>query len=155
MDSAEEATSKGQTYTVTFAGDPGQLDANCFLVADLDVYNNVRETSKADNVSAPLSGVFQTGDGTVYAFSPAGDPSVSNTVLVSEDQFGNVTVAVNGTDYTFSSVCGVTIGTPTGDSTIDAAGSDPPLSVPRGFRGIHGGDSGDCAKKLGKGGQRT
>ena len=72
-------------------------------MADLDVYNNVRETSKADDVSAPLSGVFQTGDGTVYAFSPAGDPSVSNTVLVSEDQFGNVTVAVNGTDLSLHS----------------------------------------------------
>jgi hypothetical protein len=44
------------TYTVTFAGSLGQLDSNCFLVADLDVYNNVRETTKANNVSAPLSG---------------------------------------------------------------------------------------------------
>jgi hypothetical protein len=63
------------TYTVTFAGDPGQLDSNCFLVADLDVYNNVRETTKADKVSAPLSGVFQTGDDTVYAFTAAGAPN--------------------------------------------------------------------------------
>ncbi len=134
-----------QTYTVTFAGDPGQLDTNCFLVADLDVYNNVRETSKADNVSAPLSGVFQTGDGTVYAYSPAGDPSVSNTVLVSEDQFGNVTVAVNGTDYTFSSVSGVTIGTPTGDNTINGDFVSVPLTIYGGAGGdwIVGGAGGD------------
>ena len=100
------------TYTVTFAADLGQLDTNCFLVADLDVYNDVRETSKANNVSGPLSGVFQTDDGNVYAFKPpAGSPSVGKTVLVSQDPTtGNVTVGDNGVDYTFASVSGVTIG---------------------------------------------
>ena len=140
------------TYTVTFAGDLGQLDTNCYLFADLDVYNDVRETTKTDNVSTlPLSGVFQTDDGTVYAFAPVAAASVSNTVLVSQDASGDVTVAVNGTDYTFSSgsVSAVTIGTPTGDNDIDAAGNDPPVTVPLTIYGgagsdwIAGGSGGD------------
>ncbi len=32
----------------------------------LDAYNQVAETTKADNVSAPLSGAFQNSDGGLY-----------------------------------------------------------------------------------------
>jgi hypothetical protein len=87
----------GQTYTVTFVGGLGQLDSNCYLVASLDVYNNVRETTKADNVSAPLSGAFQTDDGSVYAYAPVTAAGDTNTVLISQDPTsGDITVAVNG-----------------------------------------------------------
>ena len=138
------------TYTVTFAADLGQLDTNCYLWADLDVYNDVRQTTKADNVSSePLSGVFQTADGSVYAFTPVGAADATNTVGVSQEDSGNVTVALNLMDYTFSSVSGVTIGTPTGNNDIDAAGNDPPATVPLTIYGgsgsdwIVGGDGGD------------
>ena len=122
-------------------------------MADLDVYNTVRETTKADNVSAPLSGVFQTGDGTVYAFSPVGAASVNNVVLVSQDQYGNITVALNGADYTFSSVSGVTIATPTGDNTINGQGVRVPLTIYGGAGSdqIHGGAGGNTIYGSGKG----
>jgi hypothetical protein len=136
----------GGPYTVTFAGDLGNLDTNCFLVADLDVYNDVRETTKADNVSAPLSGVFQTSDGTVYAFSAAGGAVAANGVLVSQDPTtGNVTVGVNGMNDTFASVSGVTIATPTGNNAIDGAGVTVPLTIygGAGSDAIYGGAGGD------------
>ena len=139
------------TYTVTFAAGFGQLDTNCFLVADLDVYNQVRETSKADNVSAaPLSGVFQADDGNVYAFTARGASGAHNTVLVSQDPTtGNVTVGDNGVDYTFASVSGVTIATPTGDNTINGQVNGQAVAVPLTIYGgagsdtITGGDGGD------------
>jgi hypothetical protein len=134
------------TYTVTFAADLGQLDTNCFLVADLDVYNNVRETSKADNVSAPLCGVFQTGDGSVYAFTAAAAAGATNMVGVSQDPAtGNVTMAVDGQDYTFGSVSGVTVATPSGNNKIEGPGVTVPLVIYGGSGSdwIVGGDGGD------------
>jgi Ca2+-binding RTX toxin-like protein len=136
----------GGPYTVTFAADLGELDSNCFLVAYLDVYNNVRETTKADNVSAPLSGVFQTDDGSVYAFAPVTAADAVNEVLVSQDSStGDVTITLNRVDYLFSSVSGITIATPTGDNTIDAAGVSVPLTIYGGAGSdtIAGGDGGD------------
>ncbi len=95
---------QAETYTVTFAAYLGQLDANCYLLADLDVYNSVRETSKTDNVSTlPLCGVFQTGDGSVYAFAPVTAADAVNEDLVTQNQTtGTVTVGVNGVNYTYS-----------------------------------------------------
>ena len=56
-------------HTVTFAVQSGALSGGGYYVADLDVYDEVAETSKADNESAPLAGVFQASDGSVYVFT--------------------------------------------------------------------------------------
>ena len=149
VDDPSLLTGGGQTHTVTFAADLGTLDTNCFLVADLDVYNQVQETTKADNLSAPLAGVFQSGDGSVYAFSPVTEPGVNSTVIVWQDASSEVYVEVNGVQYDFSSASGVTIATPTGDNTINAGGSDPAVTVPLAIFGgagsdtITGGNGGD------------
>ena len=112
---------RAATYTVTFAADPGSLDTNCYLVADLDVYNDVRQTTKADNVSAPLSGVFQTGDGNVYAFTPVAEPASATRWIVSQDPTtGTSPWRSTAVDYMLQLRSGVTIATPTGDNTIDA-----------------------------------
>ncbi len=149
---------QAETYTVTFAAYLGELDANCYLLADLDVYNNVRQTSKSDNASTlPLSGVFQTGDGNVYAFAPVAEADAVNEVLVTQNQTtGNITVGVNGVNYTYSSVSGLTIVTPTGDNNIYALGATVPLAIYGGAGSdwIVGGDGGDTIYGGASGGNR-
>ena len=115
-----------QTYQVTDPSmlTPGQhtalfdaalsgLTESDYLLAKLDINDQVYETSRADDTSAPWEGLFQQGDGSVYVVE---DSSVS--VAVRQDaNSGNVTVKLNGSDQpAFSNVSGVTVSTP-GTST--------------------------------------
>ena len=65
----------GATHTATFDASVGALTTGAsHLVAGLDAYNAVQETSRAGNVAglsitSPLGGTFQQDDGSVYVFT--------------------------------------------------------------------------------------
>ena len=115
-----------QTYTVSFpAGLSG--DSSPYLVAVLDCYDQVTETTKADNVSVPLSGVFQNGDGAVYVM---GSDSVNETVTFSQNpSTGTTTVTTSSGGQQFTGVPSLYVSTGGGNDTIDASGVDMPLTA--------------------------
>jgi Ca2+-binding RTX toxin-like protein len=132
----------GITHTATFPADLGDLDANGFVVAKLDAYDEVYETTKSDNVSTPLLGAFQTpqGDGNVYVYSTATNIDVSQ-----DQQTGVLTVTVGGTTYSFSNVGSVYLGIAGAGGTVHATGVDLPVSIYGGTGNytIYGGDGGN------------
>ncbi len=72
-------------------------------MADLDVYDEVAETSKTDNESVPLAGVFKGSDGSVYIFTPT--TGAAETVSVANGAAaGTLNVTVNSVQQTFSGV---------------------------------------------------
>ena len=88
----------------------------------LDAYNQVAETSKADNVSAPLSGAFQNSDGGLYVL---GSDGVNQNVTFSQDpSAGTTTVTIAGVAQQFTNVSSLYVSTGSGNDTIDASGRD-------------------------------
>ncbi len=116
----------GQTYTVSIPPDLNG-DSSPYLVAMLDCYDQVTETTKADNVSSPLSGVFQNGDGAVYVM---GSDSVNETVTFSQNpSSGTTTVTINGAARDFTNASSLYVTTGGGSNTIDASGVNLPLTA--------------------------
>ena len=116
----------GQTYTVSIPPDLSG-DSSPYLVAMLDCYDQVTETSKADNVSSPLSGVFQNGDGAVYVM---GSDSVNeNVTFLQNPAAGATTVTINGAAQQFSGAAALYVATGGGNDTIDASGVNLPLTA--------------------------
>ncbi len=72
-------------------------------MADLDAYDEVAETSKTDNESAPLAGVYKGSDGGLYIFTPTTGPSES-VDITNGTVAGTLNVTVNSVPYTFSGV---------------------------------------------------
>ncbi len=90
-------------HTVTFAVQSGALSGGGYFVADLDVYDQVAETSKTDNESAPLAGVFQASDGSVYVFASSTGPS--HTVSVANGaSSGSLDATVDTVESVFQNV---------------------------------------------------
>jgi uncharacterized delta-60 repeat protein len=90
-------------HTVTFAVQSGALSGGRYYVADLDAYDEVAETSKTDNESVPLAGVFKGSDGSLYIFTPT--TGAAETVSVANGAVaGTLNVTVNSVQQTFSGV---------------------------------------------------
>ena len=97
-----------------------------YYVADLDIYDEVAETTKADNESAPLAGVFQASDGSVYVFTPS--TGTNDTVNVANGAAsGSLDVTVNSILHTFQNVSYVYATT---YGTGDTVNVDPAVQVP-------------------------
>ena len=107
----------GQTYTVSFAADLSG-DSSPYLIAMLDCYDQVAETTKADNVSAPLSGIFEQAHGTLVVLGNASSLTDDQIALTQDPVTGDVTVNTADMDRTplasntFSGVASVLISTP-------------------------------------------
>ena len=98
-----------------------------YLVAMLDCYDQVAETSKADNVSAALSGAFQNSDGAVYVL---GSDSVNENMVFSQNpSAGTTTVTVNGVRPAIHRRGIALCSTGSGNDTIDASGVNLPLTA--------------------------
>jgi hypothetical protein len=121
----------GQSHTVTFPASLDAIDSSEYVVAQLDSNDAVEETSKADNISAPLSGIFEQDDGTLLVLGNATSLTGDNIALTQDLVTGNVTVGITGEDPTssesFAGVSAVTISTPGGNNTIDI---DPSMTAP-------------------------
>ena len=110
------------TYTAAVDAALAQMTEADYLLAKLDINDQVYETSKANNTSAPWSGMFEQDDGTVYVVEDA----TYDTVTVGQDAAsGDVTVSLANepTSQTFSGVSGVVISTPRGNNSITVAPS--------------------------------
>jgi hypothetical protein len=122
----------GQSYTVTFPASLDSLSSSEYVVAQLDSGDAVEETSKGDNISAPLSGIFEQGDGTLFVLGNASSLTNDNIALT-QDLAGNVIVNTADaygnplTSNTFSGVAAVILSTPGGNNTVSV---DPSVTVP-------------------------
>ena len=115
MDNSTQLTAG--TYTAAVDAALAQMTAADYLMAKLDINDQVYETSKADNTSAPWSGMFEQDDGTVYVVEDA----TYDTVTVGQDAAsGDVTVSLanESTSQTFSGVSAVVVSTPGGNNTV-------------------------------------
>ena len=111
MSDPADLTGGGTEHTLTYDGSlNGFNGSQPYYVANFDAYDQVSETTKADNVSAPLSGVFQTSDGSLYVL--AGQTS-GNTLSFSENDSGDVTL--DGSSQTFPSAGTIYVATGDGD----------------------------------------
>ena len=117
------------------------LTEDDYLVAKLDVNNQVYQTAQSGSVSAPATlppgGVFQQSDGSLYVLGVPDSTKSNNTddnVGVTQDpNSGNVTITTTtstGTPVTntFSGVSSVTISTPLGGNSV-AVDPTMPVSV--------------------------
>ena len=88
-------SSGGDQYTLTYDGDLNGLDGGQYYLARLDAYDQVAETIKTDNLSAPLTGLFQDSDGSVYALTGAN--TAGHAVAFSQDPaIGNLVASLDG-----------------------------------------------------------
>ena len=108
------------------------------------------ETTKSDNLSAPLTGVFQDGGGDLYVLTglnhnglsgslyPMTAPDITGDTLTFSQNAatGDLTVTLNGSSQTFASVGMVYVVTYHGVNSINAAGIGAPMV-------IYGGDGSD------------
>jgi hypothetical protein len=122
----------GQSYTVTFPAALDSLSSSQYVIAELDSSDAVEETSKADDISAPLSGIFEQSDGTLFVLGNASSLTNEN-ISLTQDLAGDVTVNTADaegdplTSSTFSGVASVIISTPGGSNTVNV---DPSVTVP-------------------------
>jgi hypothetical protein len=126
-------TGGGQAHTATFPASLDSLSSSQYVIAQLDSGDAVEETSKADNISAPLSGIFEQGDGTLVVLGNASSLTNDNIALTQDPVSGNVTVSTADaegdplTSGTFSAVTSVIVSTPGGNNTVSV---DPSVTVP-------------------------
>ena len=126
-------TGGGASHTVTFSADFDTLASSQYVIAQLDSGDAVEETSKSDNISGTLSGIFEQEDGTLLVLGNATSITGDNVTLTQDLTTGNVTV--NTTDgngnplgsNTFSGVASMIISTPEGGNAITV---DPSVTVP-------------------------
>ncbi len=126
-------TGGGTTHIVTFPASLFRIDSSQYVIAQLDPGDAVQETSKADNISATLSGIFEEADGTLVVLGNATSLTNDGISLTQDLISGNVTV--NTTDNngnplgsnTFAGVRSVIVSTPAGNNTLRI---DPSVTMP-------------------------
>jgi Ca2+-binding RTX toxin-like protein len=130
------------THTLEYTGDLAGLAAGQYYIAKLDAYDEVYETSKSDNLSSPLTGVFQTPDGSLYVLAANDDDG--HSINVTQDS-GAIAVSVDSTTSLFGGVSQLYIAAYQGTNTINAAGIDIPMTIDGGSGSdtITGGDGGN------------
>jgi hypothetical protein len=123
----------GQSYTVTFPAAIDGINSSEYVIAQLDSGDAVEETTKGDNTSAPLSGIFEQSDGLLVVLGDASSLTNDNISLTQDPVTGNVTVNTADAEgdplssNTFSGVASVIISTPGGNNTVNV---DPSVAVP-------------------------
>ena len=123
----------GATHTVTFPVSLDGIASSQYVIAQLDSGDVVQETSKADNISAALSGIFEQSDGTLVVLGNATSLTNEGISLTQDLASGNFTVNTaddNGnplSSTTFSGITSVIVNTPGGNSTLNV---DPSVTVP-------------------------
>jgi hypothetical protein len=133
------------THTLEYTDDLGGLDAGQYYIAKLDAYDEVYETSKSDNLSAPLTGVFEDADGSLYVLA-ANDGDNHNIAITQNASTGVISVTQDsGTPSTFATASEIYVSAYQGNNTIDAAGVNVPLEINGGSGSdtITGGDGGN------------
>ena len=127
---------RGTQHTLTYDGDLSGLDSGQYYLARLDAYEQVTETTKADNLSAPLSGVFEDSDGSLYAVT--GLDGNSHSLTFSQDAAtGDLIVDLDGSAQAFQNAGTINVVAYQGTNSIDAAGVNLPMT-------IYGGDGSDA-----------
>ena len=117
------------------------LTEDDYLVAKLDVNNQIYQTSQSSCVSLPATlppgGMFQQSDGSLYVLGvpDSGNNNIDDSVGVAQDpNSGNVTITTTNSSgsvvstNTFSGVSDVTVSTPLGGNSI-AVDPTMPVSV--------------------------
>jgi hypothetical protein len=122
----------GQSYTAAFPASLDDIDSCEYVIAQHDSGDAVEETSKADNISAPLSGVFEQQDGTLVVLGNA-STLANESISLTQDISGDVTVGTADlagdpiSSSTYSGVSSVIVDTPGGGNTVAV---DPSVTVP-------------------------
>jgi hypothetical protein len=121
-----DLTGGGTTHTLEYTGALNGLDGtNDYYIAQLDCNDQVDETTRADNTSAPLTGIFQTGDDSLYAL--VGLDGSGHTLTFSQDATaGDVVATLDGVATTFPNVSTIYAVTYHGTNTIDATAVNTP-----------------------------
>jgi hypothetical protein len=125
-------TGGGATHTVTFPASLNNIDSSQYVIAQLDSGDDVQETSRADNISTALSGIFEQSDGTLMILGNS-TSLTGNNISLTQDVNGNVTASVADSSgdpissQTFSAVSSVILSTPAGGNSMNV---DPSMKVP-------------------------
>ena len=133
VDDPSLLTGSGAVHTATFEADLSQLTETDYVLAKLDINNEVYQQNRADDTSTPFSGIFQQGDGSVYVVGNATFLVNDQIAITQNGTTGDVTVSVTDaignpiTSESFSGVSSVTISTPGGGNTITI---DPSVTEP-------------------------
>jgi PKD repeat protein len=122
-----DLTGGGAQHTLVYQGGLNGLDGGQYYLAQLDYNAQVEQTTRANGTSAPLTGVYQDGDGSVYTLF--GTDSASHSLTFSQDTSGDVTMNLDGTATTYQNVPEIYVGAYQGSYNIDASGVTAPLTV--------------------------
>jgi Ca2+-binding RTX toxin-like protein len=124
---SDDLTGGGVTHTLEYTGDLGALNGSQnYFIAQLDCYDQVTETSKSDNTSAPLSGAYQNSDGSVDVLGTGTSGTIS---LANGPNSGDVVVSGVGSMTTFNGVTSVYVASYGGTDTVDGSGLNVPMMV--------------------------
>ena len=126
----------GTQHTLTYDDSLNGLDGGSYYLAQLDPYGQFSQTTTADNIlTTPLTGVFQTPDGSIYVLT--GLDSAGHSVSFSQDSTtGDLTVTLDSSATTFQDADVIYVVTYHGVNTIDATGVNLAMT-------IYGGDGSD------------
>jgi len=139
-------STNGDTHVAAIDAALGELTGADYLIAKLDAYGEVYEYSEADNISAPLTGVFQDGGGYLYVLTDPTDTTAKTVEISQNATTGDISVIMTGGSLqTFQYVSGITIVTYQGNNTINGSGVTAPMNIYGGSGSdtIHGGDGGN------------
>jgi len=126
-------TGDGATHAATVDAALGELTEPDYLLARLDIYNEVYQQNRADDISTPFSGLFEQYDGAVYVLGSATYITDDHITITQNETTGDVTVDITDAyenpiiNESFSEVSSVTISTPGGDNTVTV---DSSVTVP-------------------------
>jgi hypothetical protein len=133
------------SHTLEYLGDLGGLDAGQYYIAKLDAYDEVYETTKSDNLSAPLIGVFEDADGSLDVLA-ANDGDNHDIEITQNTSTGAVSVTEDsGAPLTFADAGEIYVMAYQGNDTISAADVIAPMEINGGSGSdtIVGGDGGN------------
>ncbi len=115
-------------YTVPLGITLANLDSSGYFIAVLDPDDAVEETTKADNISAPITGSYQDDSGGVHVFTPSG--SQADSVTATQDpSTGDITIVANGTTTVYQSVSAVYVALQGNGGTVNGAGVNLPMTI--------------------------